>query len=452
MITFSIIQKSQLESAMRMDAEYFQPEFLELMKKLANKNSLTLKNLAKNIICGPFGSAILNEDYQESGVPLARVADLNDFFINSDKVTFIGEELADKLKRYQVTENDLVVSQRGTIAMFSKITNVYPKWNISANLISIKKSEAIDFNYLLAFLNSSYGIRQLLRKLSGQVQPKITTDDIKEILVFVPEKEAQKKIGNLVQEAWNKKESSKKYYQQAESLLLGELGLKDFIQEENLSTVVNLSDVQSANRMDAEYFQGKYEKVEEAIKKNGYKKLEKIIQNIPAKFDASKRPEESFKYVELSNIDSSTGIINGFSEVLGREAPGRAKRVLQVGDVIASSVEGSLEKVALVENEQEGYLASTGFFQFRSKEILLEVILILAKSIVFQMQLEKQCAGTILTAVPKEAVKNIVVPILHKETQQKIAEFIQKSHTARKKAKFLLDEAKHKVEDLIENQ
>lgn len=69
--------------------------------------------------------------------------------------------------------------------------------------------------------------------------------------------------------------------------------------------------------------------------------------------------------------------------MLGKEAPSRARRVLKTGDVIVSSVEGSLGKVAFVDSAQDGYLASTGFFQFRSKEILPEALLMLAKSIVF---------------------------------------------------------------------
>ncbi|PJA61316.1 MAG: hypothetical protein CO162_06895, partial [bacterium (Candidatus Ratteibacteria) CG_4_9_14_3_um_filter_41_21] len=83
-------------------------------------------------------------------------------------------------------------------------------------------------------------------------------------------------------------------------------------------------------------------------------------------------------------------------------------------------------------------------------EILPEVMLVLAKSLVLQMQLEKQTSGTILTAVPKEAVKNIVIPILPKPTQQKIADLVQRSHSARQQGKELLEKAKRKVEEIVE--
>ena len=207
-----------------------------------------------------------------------------------------------------------------------------------------------------------------------------------------------------------------------------------------------------ANRIDAEYYQPKYGKLESKIKKYEHKPLEKVLENIPAKFDPMKQPDKSFKYVELSNINATTGIIDGFSEALGKETPSRAKRILKEKDVIVSSVEGSLGKIALVHKDQKDFLASTGFFQFRSKEVLPEVLLVLAKSVVFQWQLEKRCAGTILTAVPKESINDILIPILPKTTQQKIAELVQKSHESRKKAKELLEEAKHKVEELIESK
>ena len=452
MVNYSIIQKSQLEGGLRLDAEYYQPEYLSLNSKLKNQKSKFLADLAKNIICGPFGSAILQEDYRAAGVPLIRVSDLNDWFVRDDDLVFIKESLSEKMKRYQVTDGDIVVSQRGTIAMFSRVTNIFPKWNISANLISIKKSPQIDFDYLLAFLNSFYGINQLYHKLSGQVQPKITTDDVRQILIFVPDIEKQREIAKFIQNSRHGQESSKSLYSQAENLLLTELGLSESKawEDETLSYIVNLSEAKSAHRADAEYFQPKYEKLVERIKKHGADPLLSLAQNVAARFNPKSQPTKLFQYVELSNITSSVGTIDGFSEVSGDEAPSRAKRVLKTNDVILSSVEGSLEKVALAGKEQEGYLASNGFFQFRSKDILPEVLLVLAKSFILQMQFGKETAGTILTAVPKEAVKNIVVPKVDKPTQQKIADLVQKSHEARSKAKQLLEEAKNKVANLIE--
>ena len=68
----------------------------------------------------------------------------------------------------------------------------------------------------------------------------------------------------------------------------------------------------------------------------------------------------------------------------------------------------------------------------------------------FQVQLEKQCAGSILTAVPKEGIKNLLIPILGESLQEKISDLVHQSHEASKKAKVLLEKAKREVEGFIE--
>lgn len=51
-----------------------------------------------------------------------------------------------------------------------------------------------------------------------------------------------------------------------------------------------------------------------------------------------------------------------------------------------------------------------------------------------------------------EQIKNIMTPILPNKIQQKIADLVRQSHEARKKAKELLEEAKRKVEQMIEEK
>jgi len=68
------------------------------------------------------------------------------------------------------------------------------------------------------------------------------------------------------------------------------------------------------------------------------------------------------------------------------------------------------------------------------------------------MQAERDGGGSIITHWRPEQIKNVLIPILPKPTQQKIANLVQKSHEVRKKAKELLEQAKYKVEQLIESK
>ena len=75
----------------------------------------------------------------------------------------------------------------------------------------------------------------------------------------------------------NELENSKLFYSQAENLLLEELGLKDFKNEESLFSIINLSEIKVVKRMDAEYFQPKYAIIEEKIKKHNAHKLGDLV-------------------------------------------------------------------------------------------------------------------------------------------------------------------------------
>ena len=451
MITYSIIQKSQLEGALRLDAEYYQPEYLILNSKLKTQNSKFLGELAKSVICGPFGSAILQEDYCEKGVPLIRVGDLNDWFVRDDDLVFIEESLSQKMKRYQVIEGDLVVSQRGTIAMFSKVTNKFPKWNISANLISIKKSNQIDFDYLLTFLNSSYGINQLYRRLSGQVQPKITTDDVKQIQVFIPDLKKQNEIASYIREAWQKQENSKSLYFQAENLLLEESGLKDFKIEEDLSYVVNLSDIKSFHRADAEYFQPKYEKLISKIKNQNAKILGDLVSMKKGVEPGSEEYQEKGKlFIRVSSL-SKNGIIDKDQKYLSDELYQKLKKDFEpkVGEILLTK--DAMPGIAYVLKEAIEGIVSSGILRLKPKNngVESEYMALCINSIVGQMQTERDSGGSIITHWKPEQIRNVLIPILPKPTQQKTADLVQKSHEAHSKAKELLESAKQKVEELI---
>lgn len=450
MITYSIIKKSKLEGGYRLDAEYYQPEYLEVAGKVKSLPHETLEDISESIVS--FGAYALTNfiEWQDDGIPFIVAENIKEGFISYEGVRYISDKTDEILKKSRIQEEQVLLSMSGSVGNAAVAYKIPPKLNSNQDIVKIKLKGEFSPYSLAAFLNSKYGRMQVLRLPVGSVQQHIFIWQTKSLQVPIFPGSFINSVEKIYKEGLDQLQISKSLYSQAEDLLLKELGLKDFKPTEDLSYIVNLSDVKSAHRTDAEYFQPKYDKLISKIK--NAKKLPNAVENVPPRFEPIDQPDKIFKYVELADIDSSIGVIGGYSEVLGQEAPSRAKRLLKTGDVIVSSVQGSLGKVALVNWEQDGFLASTGFFQFRSKEILPEVLLVLAKSPILQMQLEKQCAGTILTAVPKEGIKDILIPNLGKSTQERISDLVLQSHKARKKAKELLGKAKREVEEFIEGK
>ena len=446
MAVTNIIKLSELEGAKRVDAEYYQPEYFYLLDKLRRSGAVPVRKIslpAKRKF-HPKENEVF--DYIE----IAEV-DLSTGEANTSRI--VGKEAPDRAQ-WIVKKDDVLVStvrpiRNAVVLVREKQDNL-----VCSSGFCVLQPKDISPEYLFLYFKTDTIAYLLDRYTTATEYPAVSWDDILNIPIYLGDSSFRKNISNLVQKAFALLEESKALYSQAEIQLLEELKLKDFKPKYEVSYTANLSKAFGAHRVDAEYFQPAYEEV---IKKivgygNGSAPLLSCVENIKSDFDPTKYPGKSFSYVELSNIDTSIGIIHSISEIKGEEAPSRARRVLRNKDVIVSSVEGSLEKVALVNEEYEESLASTGFFQFRAVRILPEVLLVLSKSMVLQAQLKKECTGTILTAVPNSSLKRILIPVLQDKTQQKIASFVQQSHEARRKAKELLAEAKSKVEEAIENE
>lgn len=100
----------------------------------------------------------------------------------------------------------------------------------------------------------------------------------------------------------------------------------------------------------------------------------------------------------------------------------------------------------------EGIIAG-GIVRLKIKEdIEAEYLALCINSVIGQMQIERDAGGSVIVHWKPEQIKNLIVPILPKPTQQKIADLVRQSHEAHKRANELLERAKKKVEELIENQ
>lgn len=153
---------------------------------MREKFGCNLKPLGEiaDVICGPFGSAIKNTDYQECGIPLVRITNISkDGYMNYDDLIYISEELGNSLKRTQVSSGDIVISQRGSLGQCAIVDDTFEKMNISANIIAIKNIRESSATFIHDYLLSIVGQTLLERNVSGQVQQKVTTQDIADILI-----------------------------------------------------------------------------------------------------------------------------------------------------------------------------------------------------------------------------------------------------------------------------
>ena len=82
--------------------------------------------------------------------------------------------------------------------------------------------------------------------------------------------------------------------------------------------------------------------------------------------DPTKAPDEEFHYVDVSSVSNESFRIVSTTPTVGRAAPSRARKEIRHGDVLFATVRPTLRRIALVPDELDGEIASTGYCVLRS--------------------------------------------------------------------------------------
>ena len=429
----------------RIDAECYRKRNLFLNHIIETFYHKLINDFA-TVTDGEHGSPDLDDN---SGILYLSGHNVKDNVLDLSDVRYCSKELHIKNSRSALTTNSVLLSIVGTIGNASVVYQDLIA-NTDRNVATIKNiSSIVNPYYLSTFLNSKFGKYQMQLLSTGNVQPLLNLLQVKSIKVCIPNISFQSEIEQVVKSAHSNLQQSKSLYSEAEDILLSELGIKDWQPNNNPINIKQLKEsFLASGRLDAEYYQPKYEDYSEFIKhyKGGSDSLGKICFVNDKNYNPS--DDSEYKYIELSNIGDS-GEIAGCTTSIGAELPSRARRLVHTNDVIVSSIEGSLQSVALVTDEYDKAICSTGFYVVNSKTINPETLLVLFKSGPVQNLLKQGCSGTILTAIGKTEFQNLLMPKIRKEVQTEIAEYVQKSISLRNEAKQLLESAKLKVEDAI---
>jgi type I restriction enzyme S subunit len=83
--------------------------------------------------------------------------------------------------------------------------------------------------------------------------------------------------------------------------------------------------------------------------------------------DPRKKPEWFFKYVDVSSVDNELLRITSYQNFAGKEAPSRARKQIDAGDVLFATVRPYLKRIAIVPPELDGHICSTAFCVLRAK-------------------------------------------------------------------------------------
>ncbi len=424
----------------RLEAEYYNSI------TVSYQDSFKGKDVALNVQYGT--SKYCNEE--NDGYPVLRLNELHNGFIDTPQ-KYCHILSSEEFEKLRLKKGDvLIIRTNGNPNLVGRAAVVLEDsdFAFASYLYRVKTSEQINSETLVAYLNCKYGRYEIDKNSIKGNQTNFSPAKFRDINIPKFGAHFQQIIKKLFDEAYQCRLNADSEFISAERLVISFIGMSDFTPSQQAVSVKLFSESCGlCSRLDAEYYQPKYANYTDILKTTD------TIQTICNLNDKNFVPDDSveYDYIELANVGNA-GNISNVEKILGQNLPSRARRQVKTGQVIVASVEGSLQSCALITEEYNNALCSTGFYVLDSDILNSETLLVLFKSGPIQALLKQRCSGTILTAITKDELLSMPLPQIDITVQKEIAIKVQESFAKRHKSEQIIEYAKQSVEIAIEQE
>ncbi|MCF8474599.1 MAG: restriction endonuclease subunit S [Emcibacter sp.] len=278
-------------------------------------------------------------DYVESGIPFIMANDLGKGFVDVDGSNKISELQASNLRIGFAKEGDVLLTHKGTIGNVAIVGPVDPYIMLTPQVTYYRVDPSKASN---KFLSYAFRERQFVKRMKSlaeqSTRPYIGITAQRKLKVFWTDLDKQRRI-------------------------VEKLSPYDDLIENNRRRIELLEE--SARQLYKEWFVRflfpghEHVKIIDGIPDGWEKVTLGDIAKTNVKSHKAKELPEEINYIDIKSV--GTGTIGETSKVSAEEAPGRARRIAQHGDVIWSNVRPNLKAYSLIQHPGEIDVFSTGF-------------------------------------------------------------------------------------------
>ena len=437
----------------RIDSQFYSKPALVVEAVLRKRTHGQLKDYTEKI--ESFGAyALTNQfSYVEDGIPFLRCQNVKNGFTNFSDVLYINKDANKLLRKSEVKPGMVLLTMSGSVGQAAV---ALPSWKypINSNQDIAKITPDSDLNpyYLSAFLHTRYGQVQMERLPVGSVQQHIFLWMIERLLISRFSSSFEKKITNVVQMSYQLDESVTSLQSQTDAKLIAALDLTDWQPPEPLTYSSQSSLAFAAGRLDAEYYQPKYDDLFRLLKQNSI--YWRQVKDICAMNGRGVNPD--YDETGTLNVINSQHILeyglayDNFQSTQEKNWQLQSKAQIQQYDILTYSTGANVGRTATY-LESDRALAGLDVNILRlSAENPIYVGFVM-NSLIGRMQTTRLLTGSAQAHLYSSDIDQFIIPFIDQNAQQEIIHSVLTAHTARKTAKALLEAAKRAVEIAIED-
>lgn len=451
----------------RIDVEYYQPFFKDIVAKVAG-SKFELQKLEDVTLLISNGRTPSKDMYDEDNdqvgsVPIIKAGTASGRFVDLERLEYAKADFSSGKK---AQKGDIFVlsaaHQASYVGKNVSILDVEPEQDtyFVGELICVRANpKKVLPEYLFGFLSSEVGYLLLNREKRGQTS-HIYPEDVKTIPLPIPSLKNQQKIVAILGKAYEEKKQKeaeiKMILAKIDSFVLGELGIEIEREREREEIAFAITSDEIEGRIDPFFYKPSFKTLQRAIESKHYSELGELVEFAKETWDQKSVFDNQFPYIEIGNIDTSNGEIAKTDFMPVTEAPSRAKMVVREGDIIVSTTRPNRGAITPISKEQDGFIASTGFAILRdlkNSKVLKDYLFVALRTSLSLRQMEQRTTGGNYPAITTEDLRKIKIVVPEIKTQEKIAVGVkiiyEKAKRLRQEVESTVVEAQKQVEQMI---
>ena len=436
----------------RIDASTYKKNYVKTDRILKSLNVCSIEDIMKSI--QNFGAYSLCNDivFVDQGIPFLMTQNIRHNYIDWNDVRYVDEASHSMLHKSHCKKGQVLVTMAGEY--LGRVAVYDQDFVCSSNqaIAKVTLKDGISPYYVAAFLNSRYGQNQINRFKTVTGQPNINMALIKSLMVPLPSVKFSNIIEDTIKEGLLLYENSKAIMKEAEQLLIETLRLQNFnFQTEQYSIKSLKNSFGNTGRLDAEFYQKKYDTIEKALR--DYDKEAKRLNELAVYIFTGQYAKEYFDYERgrvyyIRGTDIGQGAVEKNNNYCVDSV--QYSKFVKEGDIVTGRV-GTIGNFGVIDEKLDGAVCSDNVLCFHLPENYVPEVYVLYFNLsVINELIARLTRGSVQQRLNQETLRDILVPFINIEVQEELRKIIIRSREMELNSKKAWDNAVLMVEMAIE--
>jgi restriction endonuclease S subunit len=434
--------------SVRLDPEYFNRDALKALMLIQGdsrlgdfvQNGYRVVYESTNII-----ERIIGE--HENLPYFLQAEDIATPFINKESMACVAQSDWERYPKGRIQPGELLIEVKGKAEKIALVPDDFPtKTLVTGTCFKLTTKNPTDKYMLAAYLTCRYGQVLKDRLKTNLLVSYLAKDDLYSLPVPELSLPLKEKIRDLFISCFEYSEKSDSLLKQSDNILSAALGLSGWTPPEPLTYTRRASAVFDAERLDSDFFTPR---TDELFKRFG-KGAATIGEIAPARREKFIPADNgTFNYIEISDICNNG--TTGSTTISMQDAPSRATWHVHTGDILTSTVRPIRRLSCIINKEQNGFIASSGFVVLKPEKVPPEVLLTYLRLPLFCELMDLHTSASLYPAISDSDLLSLPFPKISLKAIADITQCVRNAHSARETATTLLDTARRAVEIAIED-